>query len=175
MKNMKSHSDLQKQDHFDEKDAMTTIVMIAGGVSEQEARNRLETTLKEGSDAQRQELEHTLLQLRTVLGRFPNTRQKRQAVVLAAKMATAGGRWFHRGAPGSLMLGIARLLFSRRKVVRVFRPLVADYRLELALAWREGTLKAVCVKVQYWYAFSKACGLDATLDLLGKIMKVCGL
>lgn len=172
---MKSHSDLQEQDHFDEKDAIATIVMITGGMSEQEARNRLEMTLKEGSAAQRRELEHVLLELRSALGKFPDTKQKRKAVVLAAKMATTGGRWFPHTAPGSLMLGIAHLLFSRRKVARVFGPLVADYRLELSNACREGAFKVICVKLQYWYAFSKACGLDVALDLLGKIMKVCGL
>jgi hypothetical protein len=41
--------------------------------------------------------------------------------------------------PGATMLRVACLLFPKRKVVRVFLPLISDYELEFAAARREGS------------------------------------
>jgi len=69
------------------------------------------------------------------------------------------------------MLRIACLLFPKRKVVRVFLPLISDYEREFAAARREGALKGAVTAVEWWWRFVKACGFDVLIHLAGGIVK----
>ena len=76
--------------------------------------------------------------------------------------------------PGEAMLKVASKLYSQKKVDQVFRQLVADYRSELQDAARAGILRVLVVKITYWYAFAKACGLGTFLELIEKAIKIAG-
>lgn len=77
--------------------------------------------------------------------------------------------------PGSTMLCIASVFFSKKRMERTFEPIVADYRTEFFEALEESWLKAQFVRLRYWWAFTNACGLHAGFKLAVEIIaKISG-
>ena len=171
---------LRVADTFDELDALTTIVSCVSDMSEANAKAFIQHRLDVGDAEEKAAIQEYLDDLKSSLPvRFLPASVKREAfrraiLSIKNKQAQQAALQSVRGSPGCLMLGIASAVFSKKKVERVFTPLVADYRMELAEAIAEGRFEAIKVKIEYWIAFWKACGLDKFLELLHKIMKLAG-
>jgi hypothetical protein len=172
----------QKKRDDDQHDAAKEVIaaLLAAdldGISAKEVRCRIEKVIT-GDIAKDRELVEKVVQDIEKLTSDPEVR--RLVLRWAGKWSTLlrwlnrrGRGLFKKPEPGQRMLAIASLLFSKKKVERVFAPLVADYLHELAEVRADGWLKVAGVKVAWWYRFGKACGLDVVLALAGKIIAAC--
>jgi hypothetical protein len=167
-----------KDEQNDELDAMAALISGVTRTSQQEARRRLDWFRNSCSENQRVVLEKALSQLKKVVAAQKNPEHRHAALHLVGRLLALKAafrawamRLSIRPTTGKCMLKIASLIFSKKKVERVFTPLVADYVSELEEVRDEGALKIIFVKLAWWYRFWKACGFDIWLALAGKIIK----
>ena len=75
--------------------------------------------------------------------------------------------------PGNWLLNTVSFFYSPVTLENIFEPLIADWRLEYyeALAAKR-TLKAKWICVRYYWAFSKAMGLQKLLSVIHRIIFV---
>lgn len=163
---------------------MAAILAGCNGISEKQARRRVDWIIASGTDEQRNKLEKAMDALqRTVPAQYmkadPET--QRRILRLMGKMLAKKHRKMGIRPPcddpvgRSKMLLIAQFLYSPKKIDRVFVPLVGHYIEELEEARGQGLLRVALVKIEWWYHFGKACGFDkwlAILELAGKIVKL---
>lgn len=164
----------------DAKEAIAALLSGCTGTTQKEARRRLDWFVAAGSDDQRKQLAEALTALQKVMPKTTDLYAQHIALRYVGRFLAfsrylrgRGRLLFARRAPGQCMLRIASIFFSKKKVERVFMPLVADYLQELDEAQQESFLKVLLVKSAWWYRFAKACGLDVVLDLAGRIVKAC--
>lgn len=177
-------SEKKSKQHLDAKDAMAAVLGGCNGVSDKHARRRIDWILSVGTEKQRKALETALQDIeRKAPPGFEkeDAETKRRVLRMLGRLMALKFRRAGKKPPcddpiaRSKMLLIASVFFTKKKIERVFIPLVADYVTELEEAQAEGWLKVLCVKVVWWYRFCKACGLDvviAGLALAGKIAKL---
>lgn len=163
---------------YDERDALVT--MCAVGLGRDEARVRQAFDKIEASGPSRARRIMTLMRwtIRFQLNVIPKERHREYASLygelIKARRAQRPAYYEYPALRQSWMLRIASAFFTQKKVERVFVQLVSDYRLEYTEARREGWHKAQIVRITYWWAFIKACGLDALGPWIDRALKLLG-
>jgi hypothetical protein len=101
--------------------------------------------------------------------------QQRKEFHRKLQLKRSGPRRPARPPGARIMLRVARVLFTRKKMSRVVAPIVGDYRYEYEEARKSGRLKRVHVIAIHWWGFLRACGLDAALSAVATIIeKIAG-
>lgn len=73
-------------------------------------------------------------------------------------------------APGSRLLAVVEYLYSPKTVEGVFKPIIADWRVEVFGALKEGNpRKAAWIRVRYTFSFIMAMGLSKILSVLRSV------
>jgi hypothetical protein len=174
-------SEKKSKQHLDAKDAMAAILGGCNGISTKHARRRVDWIMSSGTEEQRNALQEAMDEWdRRAPPSFgpadaeTKIRVLRMVGHLMAKKHRQKGEKPPCDDPlaRSKMLRIAGVIFSKKKVERVFVPLVADYITEMDEARAEGWLKIAVVKVVWWYRFAQACGLDVLFLWAGKLTKL---
>jgi hypothetical protein len=71
--------------------------------------------------------------------------------------------------PGSIWLSFVEFLYSATKVEKVFKPIIADWRLEYFEALKaKRPLKARWISFRYYWGMFKAMGISQVLSLLSR-------
>ena len=93
------------------------------------------------------------------------------AVRLSKIIAELQSRSKIDSAPGSRILSIVEFFYSPKTVEEVFKPIIADWRIEYFEALKHNrTIKARWISLRYKYDFAKAMGVSKVYSLFRGIL-----
>jgi hypothetical protein len=89
--------------------------------------------------------------------------------MLTGSQKTISAARLHR-APGANLLLIVTFLYPPKAVEEIFKPLVADWRMEYFDALKQGqTIKACWISCRYIYSFIVAIGLSKVFSIVRRL------
>jgi hypothetical protein len=166
------------QNEYGERDALVTVFAISFEESEQEVRSRLETYFGENKNVAEamtdlhQRIKKLLDKIEPEKRREWAVRFGNEVLQLMKDAAIKEDPYECPQVGKSKLLKVARIIFSKRVVVQRFVPILSDYYIEYDEARRESRFKAFLVRVEYYYRFAEACGLNALLSVSDKLLKI---